>query len=307
MFNEIKSNELLENYSKKNLTLKNNISSENDINKKLYLNTINNGNNSYRNKDSKKAKDKFYLSGFNSNFVKNQYLLTTLNKLKVSKTEGNISKNNKNDKKIELTIKARNINREKTQNLRIFLPNISSLKNNQNLSKINIISKEEINNKNRSQKALKKIKITFSKENTNEAFENSKKKEINNLYTLINNKRNFYKEYPYDKVKDYFKTFRNIKIANFNIKNGSNIHSLVENLEKIVKEKQYHKLAKSLSETKRDIHAKASKNSQKFNKIENIEFNKLKECDKKIPTLKYDFAEKILINNQKIIKHNNDE
>ena len=204
------------------------------------------------------------------------------------------------------------MNRQKTQNFRIFLPNISSLKGNQNLSNLNIITKEEIdsNNKNRSQRSLQNLKIAFSKENkenTNEAFENSKKKEINNLYTLINDKRNFYKGYPYDKVKNYFKTFRNIKIANFNIKNGSNIHSLLENLEKIVKEKQYHKLAKSLSETKRDIHVKKSENSEKINKIENVEFEKLKEYDTKIPTLKYDFAEKILVNNQKIINHNDDD
>jgi phenylalanyl-tRNA synthetase alpha subunit len=94
-------------------------------------------------------------------------------------------------------------------------------------------------------------------------------------------------------------------LANFNIKNGSNIHSLLENLEKIVKDKQYHKLAKSLSEAKRDIHVKVSDNSEKINKIENVEFNKLKEYDMKIPNLKYDFAEKILINNQKMINHDN--
>ena len=309
IFNEIKSNKLPENYTTNNLTLKNNISSENYINKKLYQSTNNNGNKTYRNRNSKKAKDKFYISGYNSNIGNNQYLLTTLNKLKVSKTEGNISNNNKSDKKIEFTIKNRNMNREKTQNLKIFLPNISSLKSSQNLSKINILTKEEINsnniNKNRSQKALKNLKITFSKKNTNEAFEKNKKKEINYLYTLINNKRNFYKEYPYDKVKNYFKTFRNIKLANFNIKNGSNIHSLLENLEKIVKDKQYHKLAKSLSEAKRDIHVKVSDNSEKINKIENVEFNKLKEYDMKIPNLKYDFAEKILINNQKMINHDN--
>lgn len=309
IFNEIKSKEMPENYANKNLTLKNNVSSENYINKKLYLNTYNNGTNSYRNKESKKAKDKFYLSGYNNNFGNNQYLLTTLNKLKVSKTEGNISNINKDNKKIELTLQSRNMNKEKTQNLKIFLPNITSLKSNQNLSKINFITKEEINNKNKnkSQKALKNLKITFSKEKTNEAFENRKKKEINNLYTFINNKRNFYKEYPYDKVKNYFKTFRNIKLANFNIKNGSNIHSLLENLEKIVKDKQYHKLAKSLSETKRDIHVKNPENLETIKTIENVEFNKLKEYDKKIPTLKYDFAEKILINNQKMITYDQDD
>ena len=312
IINEIKSNELPERYTNNKLTLKNNISSENYINKKLYLNTIDYSNKSYRNKNNKKAKDKLYLSGYNNNFVNNQYLLTTLNKFKVSKTETNLSNINKDDKKSELEDNNKNMKKEKTQNLKLFLPKLISLKSNQNLTKLNIIEKEEINNnnininRNKSQKAIKYLKINFSKEIDNEANENNKEKEINNLYNYINNKRSFYKEFPYDKVKNYFKTFRDIKLANFNIKNGSNIHSLLENLEKIVKEKQYHKLAKSLSETKRDIHVKTSEKSEKIKQIENVEFKKLKECDMKIPTLKYDFADKILTINQKMINHDDD-
>ena len=42
-----------------------------------------------------------------------------------------------------------------------------------------------------------------------------------------------------------------------------------------------------------------------FEKIETLDFEKIKDSDNKIPLLKYDFAENILCNNDELIKNNN--
>ena len=95
-----------------------------------------------------------------------------------------------------------------------------------------------------------------------------------------------------------------MKIQKINSNKGNNIHPLLDGLENIVKEKELYKIAKALNETKKDMYLRSTGTLDNFEKIETLDFEKIKEYDDKIPLLKYDFAENILCDNQKYQKKN---
>jgi hypothetical protein len=174
-----------------------------------------------------------------------------------------------------------------------------------NLDGINNINSKTKSKENNIQKKIKNLKEVFSKKYSKSDLEKVKKREINNLYSTINGNQNFFSEYPFDKVENYFRTFKNMKIPKINSNKGNNIHPLLDGLENIVKEKELYKIAKALNETKKDMYLRSTGTLDNFEKIETLDFEKIKEYDDKIPLLKYDFAENILCDNQKYQKKNN--
>ena len=314
--NEIKNNLEIENITFNKTNLKNNIS------------------NSIDNKSNKMERNE--ISFNNMNIKKNKYLLTTLNKAKIlNLKENNIT--NKNEYKNNLFISTRNnisknkkIQKGKTnENLTLNLPGISSLKikkknlsnikfnyiynknnnkidinNNKNKDKIEINNnKVEINlniNNDKKYNTLNEENVFISKK---EKLEKMKEIEINDLYSTVSLNRKFFNGFPYDRVENYFYKYKNMKIPKFKIKNGSNLHSLLDKFENAVHEKNIYKIARESTRAKKFLYLKSSKTSDDLNKIENIDSEKIRELDKKIiPSLKYRFAENILCNNNNWIK-----
>ena len=215
-----------------------------------------------------------------------------------------------------------NMNKYKSKdNLKINLPeinqtsttykvNISYNKNtkNNNISK-SLNNSKEINyiksinnnvNANKIQRKIKNLKETFSKKTSKVGFDKSKAKEINNLYSTINFNSQFFTQYPLDRVEKYFYKYKNLRISKLNPNKGSNVHPLLDGLENIVKEKEFYKLAKSLKETKKDIYLRSNGTLENFDKINVFDPEIIKEYDDKIPLLKYDYAENILRNHEKL-------
>ena len=276
-----------------------------------------------------KNKNNFSLNDYNNNLKKNKYLLTSLNKVKLFKKEkqdNNIDINDKLSIFKDKEFDTKYMNKFKSkQNLKLNLPDIiptstsynknkSSYKlsyfnkniiKDNNLDGINNINSKTKSKENNIQKKIKNLKEVFSKKYSKSDLEKVKKREINNLYSTINGNQNFFSEYPFDKVENYFRTFKNMKIPKINPNKGNNIHPLLDEKENIVKEKELYKIAKALNETKKDMYLRSTGTLDNFEKIETLDFEKIKEYDDKIPLLKYDFAENILCDNQKYQKKNN--
>lgn len=318
IFNESKNNVENENNDKGKLNLKYNIFNLKNKNDKKDIA------NKYNTFDNTNQKKKLNINGLYNNLKKNnnKYLLTSSNKVKIFPKDINENSNTIFSKDKNHTNKSINKFRSK-QNLKLNLPEINptatsykkNLSNNKTIfintnNKIDNDNIKPMNNKSNpnvkdSQQKIKNLKKIFSKEYNMSNFEKSKKKEVNNLYSTINFKPNLFENFPFDRVENYFLKYKNLKISKLNPNKGSNIHPLLEGLENIVKEKELYKLAKSLNETKKDIYLRSTGTLDNFEKIETLDFEKIKDSDNKIPLLKYDFAENILCNNDEFIENNN--
>ena len=243
--------------------------------------------------DSQINKPNIHLS---SNSQYSKYLLRTLNKIKIKGDINDISEiNNKNTIKIgqENEINKLEIisNSSPKENAKINLPGINPNKEisdkNNNLKTVNVQKKF---------KAKTKKKILIKKENSSLSNKKSKERDINLLYSTLATKTYFFREYPYNKIKNYFKKYKNITISNVEPEKGSNLYSILDNIENIVKDKDMPKLAKSLDETKEYLDLKKEKTENKeLNKEKNMScFDKVSESDKLFPFIKYNCAEKII-------------
>jgi hypothetical protein len=322
IINENKTNELTENNNQTKsiqINIQKEDQNENTINlNKINANTMNGFRNSERkkNKNSKKWRDKYYLSSYNK-FKKNQYLLTSLNRIKISKKKDeNISNIDNKDKSTisEKDIKNNSNSMNETQskeNLKINLPEIHKKEASKRKISFNDNTEEKVKNEykkiilNRTIKDNKigkdKNKIKKLKEKNESLIEKMKKQEINDLYSSVKLNQKFFSDYPLDKIKNYFSNYTKLKIPKISINNGSNLHSLIDGLENIVKKRDHYSLVKSVNETKREIHLKTSGTFESFRRMEKHDLDKIKENDDKIPSLKYNYAETILCVNKKCI------
>lgn len=309
--NELKANNNQTKFMQINIQKDN--QNENAINlSKMNMNTVNGFKSSKRkkSKNSKKGRDKYYLSSYNK-FKKNQYLLTSLNKVKISKKK---DENNSNiDNKDKSTISEKEIKNNRNsmnetqwkENLKIILPEIQQEEASKRKISLNEYKEEKAKNEfkkiilNRTIKDKNKIKK--SKEKNKSVIEKMRQQEINYLYSSIKLNKKFFSDYPFDKIKNYFSNYTNLKIPKININNGSNLHSLIDGLENIVKKKDYYSLVKSVNETKREMHLKNSGTFESLRKTEKHDLDRIKEKDDKIPSLKYDYAHTILSVNKKCI------
>ena len=148
---------------------------------------------------------------------------------------------------------------------------------------------------------IDKDKIKKSKEKNKSVIEKMKQQEINDLYSSVKLNQKFFSDYPLDKIKNYFSNYTKLKIPTISINDGSNLHSLIDGLENIVKKRDHYSLVKSVNETKREIHLKTSGTFDSFRKVEKHDLDKIKEKDEKIPSLKYDYAHSIMCVNKKCI------
>ena len=318
----------------------NSITNENKNNEKIknikfnktYLkNTILNSN---VNKSNKIMRSKY--SFYDSDSKKNKYLLNNLNQTKIpKKQENDTDDSNKDHKRVKYIIpsksrifKQKSLYKEKIkENLGLNLPGIDSIKNKEKSLSTNkfknTYNNSNIKKENNNFKDIKEIannKVKFNLEaykdkkinNFNESnfilrkkeeLERIKEKEINNLYSTINSSSKIFSGYPFDKVEDYFYKYKNIKIPKFNTKNGSNIHSLLDNFENAVKDKNIHKLAKESYLEKKILFLKNSKTLDNMYKSKDIDYEKIRELDTNIiPSLKYNYAENILCNNKNLVE-----
>lgn len=322
IINENKTNELTANNNQTKsiqINIQKDNQNENTFNlNKINVNTINGFRNSERKKtkNSKKGIDKYYLSSYNK-FKKNQYLLTSLNRVKISKKKdennSNIDNNNKSTIS-EKDIKNNSNSINETQlkeNLKINLPEIHqkeaskrkiSLTDNKEEKVKNEFKKIILNKTIKDNKADKdKSKNKKSKEKNKSVIEKMRQQEINDLYSSVKLNQYFFSDYPFDKIKNYFSNYTKLKIPKININNGSNLHSMIDGLENIVKKRDHYSLVKSVNETKREMHLKTSGTFESFRKMEKYDLDKIKEKDDKIPSLKYDYAYTILCVNKKCI------
>jgi hypothetical protein len=237
--------------------------------------------------------------------------LTSLNKVKISKKK---DENNSNiDNKDKSTISEKEIKNNRNsmnetqwkENLKIILPEIQQEEASKRKISLNEYKEEKAKNEfkkiilNRTIKDKNKIKK--SKEKNKSVIEKMKQQEINDLYSSVKLNQKFFSDYPLDKIKNYFSNYTKLKIPKISINDGSNLHSLIDGLENIVKKKDYYSLVKSVNETKREIHLKTSGTFDSFRKVEKHDLDKIKEKDEKIPSLKYDYAQTIMCVNKKCI------
>ena len=121
--------------------------------------------------------------------------------------------------------------------------------------------------------------------------------ELDKLYNLVyNNKKNFFEKYPYKSVESYFKKYTNKRIPVVNYRKGSNIHGLLEDLQQIVKKKDFYKIAQSSNDVKKEYINKRGLSHNKLIDDNNFDVNKIQEMDDRIPELHYIYAEDLLTN-----------
>ena len=122
-------------------------------------------------------------------------------------------------------------------------------------------------------------------------------RELDKLYNLVyNNKKNFFEKYPYKSVESYFKKYTNKRIPVVNYRKGSNIHGLLEDLQQIVKKKDFYKIAESSNDVKKEYINKRGLSHNKLIDDNNFDVNKIQEMDDRIPELHYIYAEDLLTN-----------
>ena len=235
-----------------------------------------------------------------NNRINKKYLLTTLNKINTRDKIDDIS--GINTDKMALNPENENyennrnniIKSTEKRNLKINLPDIDTKKNMINKS----INYTEINETNKLKKIQKK-KIIIKKDNSNKNhnYKKTKEKEINRLYSTISSNSKFFREFPYLKIKNYFKKYNNINIKKVVPEKGSNLYPVLDNIENIVKNKDISKIAKSLDDTKQYLILKKTKTDNlelKEDKTLPI-LEKINESEKLFPLIKYDCADKIVL------------
>ena len=257
--------------------------------KKYNTKTINNLNDNNKNEDE----------NFDSNVNKdNNNNVTILNKVNIKEDKTNDISDINREKTIlnseNQCDRIRTIS--KTNKLKIKLPGIKLRKD---LLDHNISLKKIVENpKTKKQKSKTNIK----KEKMSNKY--SKEREINRLYSTLSTKSNFFREYPEDKIKTYFKKYKNMTIKKIELEKGSNIYPILDNLENLVKDHDTPKLAKSLEETKKYLIMK-NNNTNNVDLTEEksvAKLDKINENEQKFPLIKYDCAERIIFGEEDIKK-----
>ena len=316
-------------YSKDNNITKNALKTQNTQNisklNNIFLNKYNKGeiNNKFNNniktyrainiiktnlnKDNKEKRTKFK---FNISEDRNnsKYLLTTLNKLNITNKIEDLSEIKNNKEKAKSISrnnfeKNKNINSTMRAKLNMNLPGI--IQSYQNVSK-SIANAKIKENQNQSKYINEqKHKTMIKKENIDYYdYKKAKEEEINKLYSTLVTKSNYFREYPYNKIKAYFKKYTNIIVNKIETEKGSNIFPLLDNIENIGKNKGISKLAKSLDETKQYfILRNTKKNSENLEEEKSVNIlDKIIDKEKKFPEIKYDSAEKIIFDEKGVNK-----
>ena len=266
-------------------------------------NKINNNIKTYKainNKDksNKTKKTKFNISESNNN---SKYLLTTLNKINNKSKIDDLSEiKNKNEKTITYTRnnnkKNKSLHSTMRTNIKMNLPQI--LQSHKNISKSILYTKINENHIKNNHSIEQKHKTMIKKEKNYDYYnyKKAKEEEINNLYTTISTNSNFFREYPYNKIKTYFKKYKNIILNKIEPEKGSNIFPLLDNIENIGKNKGISKLAKSLDETKKYFLLRdTKKNSENLAEGKSLNIlDKVNNNENQFPIIKYDSAERII-------------
>ena len=269
-------------------------------------NKINNNIKTYKainNKDksNKTKKTKFNISESNNNNNNSKYLLTTLNKINNKSKIDDLSEiKNKNEKTITYTRnnnkKNKSLHSTMRTNIKMNLPHI--LQSHKNISKSILYTKINENHIKNNHSIEQKHKTMIKKEKNYDYYnyKKAKEEEINNLYTTISTNSNFFREYPYNKIKTYFKKYKNIILNKIEPEKGSNIFPLLDNIENIGKNKGISKLAKSLDETKKYfLLRETKKNSENLAEGKSLNIlDKVNNNENQFPIIKYDSAERII-------------
>ena len=251
-----------------------------------------------KDKSNKTKKTKFNISESNNN---SKYLLTTLNKINNKSKIDDLSEiKNKNEKTITYTRnnnkKNKSLHSTMRTNIKMNLPQI--LQSHKNISKSILYTKINENHIKNNHSIEQKHKTMIKKEKNYDYYnyKKAKEEEINNLYTTISTNSNFFREYPYNKIKTYFKKYKNIILNKIEPEKGSNIFPLLDNIENIGKNKGISKLAKSLDETKKYfLLRETKKNSENLAEGKSLNIlDKVNNNENQFPIIKYDSAERII-------------
>ena len=251
-----------------------------------------------KDKSNKTKKTKFNISESNNN---SKYLLTTLNKINNKSKIDDLSEiKNKNEKTITYTRnnnkKNKSLHSTMRTNIKMNLPQI--LQSHKNISKSILYTKINENHIKNNHTIEQKHKTMIKKEKNYDYYnyKKAKEEEINNLYTTISTNSNFFREYPYNKIKTYFKKYKNIILNKIEPEKGSNIFPLLDNIENIGKNKGISKLAKSLDETKKYFLLRdTKKNSENLAEGKSLNIlDKVNNNENQFPIIKYDSAERII-------------
>ena len=253
-----------------------------------------------KDKSNKTKKTKFNISESNNN-NNSKYLLTTLNKINNKSKIDDLSEiKNKNVKTITYTRnnnkKNKSLHSTMRTNIKMNLPQI--LQSHKNISKSILYTKINENHIKNNHSIEQKHKTMIKKEKNYDYYnyKKAKEEEINNLYTTISTNSNFFREYPYNKIKTYFKKYKNIILNKIEPEKGSNIFPLLDNIENIGKNKGISKLAKSLDETKKYfLLRETKKNSENLAEGKSLNIlDKVNNNENQFPIIKYDSAERII-------------
>ena len=253
-----------------------------------------------KDKSNKTKKTKFNISESNNN-NNSKYLLTTLNKINNKSKIDDLSEiKNKNEKTITYTRnnnkKNKSLHSTMRTNIKMNLPQI--LQSHKNISKSILYTKINENHIKNNHSIEQKHKTMIKKEKNYDYYnyKKAKEEEINNLYTTISTNSNFFREYPYNKIKTYFKKYKNIILNKIEPEKGSNIFPLLDNIENIGKNKGISKLAKSLDETKKYFLLRdTKKNSENLAEGKSLNIlDKVNNNENQFPIIKYDSAERII-------------
>ena len=253
-----------------------------------------------KDKNNKTKKTKFNISESNNN-NNSKYLLTTLNKINNKSKIDDLSEiKNKNKKTITYTRnnnkKNKSLHSTMRTNIKMNLPQI--LQSHKNISKSILCAKINENHIKNNHSIEQKHKTMIKKKKNYDYYnyKKAKEEEINNLYTTISTNSNFFREYPYNKIKTYFKKYKNIILNKIEPEKGSNIFPLLDNIENIGKNKGISKLAKSLDETKKYFLLRdTKKNSENLAEGKSLNIlDKVNNNENQFPIIKYDSAKRII-------------
>ena len=261
------------------------------------INIIKTNLNKDKNNKETRTKFKFNISEDRNN---SKYLLTTLNKINTTNKIEDLSEIKSNKEKAKSISrnnyeKNKNINSTMRAKLNMNLPEIIQSYQNVNKSIANTKIKENQNQNEYTKE--QKHKTMIKKENIDYYdYKKAKEEEINKLYSTLMTNSNYFREYPYKKIKAYFKKYTNIIINKIEPEKGSNIFPLLDNIENIGKNKGISKLAKSLDETKQYFTLRnTKKNSEDLEEEKTVNIlDKIYDKENKFPEIKYDSAEKII-------------
>ena len=251
-----------------------------------------------KDKSNKTKKTKFNISESNNN---SKYLLTTLNKINNKSKIDDLSEiKYKNEKTITYTRnnnkKNKSLHSTMRTNIKMNLPQI--LQSHKNISKSILYTKINENHIKNNHSIEQKHKTMIKKEKNYDYYnyKKAKEEEINNLYTTISTNSNFFREYPYNKIKTYFKKYKNIILNKIEPEKGSNIFPLLDNIENIGKNKGISKLAKLLDETKKYFLLRdTKKNSENLAEGKSLNIlDKVNNNENQFPIIKYDSAKRII-------------